>query len=700
MVVTRKTFATLVLAPAILAGGQAQTPSPSPGPVFPADVEAVTVDVVVLDQRGLPVEGLTRDDFRLTEDDRPQVLTSFEAAALGESEPVVRPSRTRLSTNVERPARPERSFVIVFDNAHLAPTQASRAKAALEDFLRTGLQPGDQVTVVPTAGGAWWTAGMPEGYEDLRKFLARLDGQRVQDISTGRISDYEALRLHVHRDPAVTGMVARRYYENGLIVELPQGRGERETRRDLDVSPGLALIQAKAAQVYTAARSRARHTLRTLERVIESLAAGKGRKAVLLVSEGFIHDPSVGEFRDVVRAARQANAAVYFIDAAGGPGVLGAGVTDSGVPVEERDVLTVAAQAPLEVGGAVSVAADTGGESFRNAQDLAEGMRRVVAESRAYYLLGYQSTNAKRDGKFRKIRVEVDRQGVEVRARRGYYAQGGRQPKPDPKELDPGLRRALDAPSAVGALPLRLVAHVLGARDGKASVLLVAEADPRPFVFKEKAGRYEGSLESYVVVASRDTGENFHQQKRIDLSLPGEVRAALERSWLPILREFELPTGTYQARVLLRDEKGGRVGTVRHDFEVPDLRQLRVSTPVLTDTTQVDASGQPRPVPVARRVFAPGARLVYVFEVYGADRDSRTRAPRVSVEYVIRRGDGTTFAEVPPRPLTPGLQGEIAHRVVLGLDHAQPGDYEITLRVRDEVAGKTLEVRDPFTVGS
>jgi hypothetical protein len=242
-----------------------------------------------------------------------------------------------------------------------------------------------------------------------------------------------------------------------------------------------------------------------------------------------------------------------------------------------------------------------------------------------------------------------------------------------------------------------LAAYVFGAAAAdKAAVLLVAEIDPEAIPFTEVGGRFAAELDSYAVVASRDTGQNHAQEKEIALGLPPEVRSRLARTWLPVYRDFELPPGTYQARFLVRERRSGRMGTVRHAFEVPPPDRFRVSTPILTDSLQADPKAGPRPVPLARRSFPPGASLAYLFEVYGAASDGG--GPRVVSRYEVRRADGSTLVRAEPSPIEPGPQGQLSRQVAVSLQGAPAGDYEIVLTVEDRVSGRTLEVRDPFTV--
>ena len=76
-------------------------------------------------------------------------------------------------------------------------------------------------------------------------------------------------------------------------------------------------VRARASETYFKSVTRNRLTLGVLKRVLESLADSKGRKSVILVSQGFIYDPNLSEFKDVVQASRRGNAAVYFLDTRG-----------------------------------------------------------------------------------------------------------------------------------------------------------------------------------------------------------------------------------------------------------------------------------------------------------------------------------------------------------------------------------------------
>ena len=167
------------------------------------------------------------------------------------------------------------------------------------------------------------------------------------------------MQIYFGRDPFVLSVVARRWYENGMLAELP---GTSSGSEELDISPGLPLIRAKAAEAHQEISKRAEISLSAMERVVTSLATQRGRKTVLVVSEGFVHDSSRPEFRDLVRAARDANAVLHFFDTRGSRGPTIPGIdAEFGRAVEERDRGTVVLNFSHEAEGSESIASDAGG---------------------------------------------------------------------------------------------------------------------------------------------------------------------------------------------------------------------------------------------------------------------------------------------------------------------------------------------------
>jgi len=694
------TFPSTVSAQAPQASPQpSASPEGAPELSFPAEIQQVVVDVVVTDKKGNPITGLTAADFALTEDGKPQPITSFEAIQLPERVSDVPPPKPRLSSNQSPEAQAGRTFAIVFDDVHMAPFQAHRAKAAVAEFLKSGVREGDRVTLAAAGGGAWWSTRMEAGREELITLLKRLDGRRMPDMAPDRMSDYEAMRIHVYGDAQVEARVARRFETFGVNPGSTYSN-QSSTGLAMDGDP---MVRGRAADVYFQAVSRNRITLEVMERVLSSLQGVKGRKSLVLVSEGFIYDPNLDEFKRVIESSRRSNVAIYFLDTRGLGGLSVYASAQFGPALPEQDLGSAFMETLDASEGSESLAADSGGFSVKNTNDLARGITRIAQENRSYYLLGYTPSNTARDGRFRKIQVKLPgRKSIEVRARKGYYAPGVGKTALDKKPgSDPKIQQALDSPYEVSEIPLRMTAFVFDETLlGKASVIVNTDVDIRGFAFEEKDGRLSDTMEFLLVVAHRESGEFFRYDQKVDMNLRPETRERFAASWFPIARDFELAPGGYQAKIVVRDKNSGRVGTVIHEFDVPELTSFRLSTPVLTDVLIQGEPGQDRPRPqmLARRSFAPGGMLFCQFDVYGAAKDKTSSMPRVSASYEIRAKDGRVVVSVPASQIQPTSLGKLSRIVGSPIDGVEPGDYELVLSIRDEIAGKTLEAREPFVV--
>ncbi len=700
---------TAALAPPLTGVARAQAP-PGP-PTFPSGVELVTVDAVVLDRDGRPVPGLTRDDFVVKEDGRRRDIVSFEAfdvGAIAEEPEAVAP--TVVASNEPRSAG--RAFAIVLDDLRIAPERVPAAKETAARFLERFAREGDLVTVATTSGDAWWSARIPDGREDLTSVLARARGHHVDVPLLDRMTEYEAFWIATHEDsPSPSSLVP------GTSITLP---GRAASSVPEVVPPGSikervkqrwqranvcqpiycdSLVRGRAAEIDGARRARVSLTLACVRRALEALAPVRGRKSLLLLSEGFLQDFS-SDARAVAAASREANTAVYFVDVRGLVALPAYGTAaDVGPPPDERERTAVAfEEATVESAGAAGLADDTGGFSVRNTNDLSAGVWRIAAESRVFYLLGFYPPEGKAPRQWRNLRVEVKRPGLTVRARRGYTLQSEMASLPPggagTKEpaVDPAVARTLDSAHSATGIPLRAIAYVQEPRPGDVvHVLVAAELDTAAVTAGVGVAMH---LEASAQVGMRDSGRLFRQDAAVTIA----AEAGEGPTWRAFTREFELPPGVAQVRLVVRDPASGAIGSVLQRLEVPFPGELRVSTPILTDRVEPAALGQPpRPALAAHRVFAPGGGLYCQYEVFGAAQPGGA-GPRVDAAFELRRSDGETVRKAASTPIAVGADGRLVRTVGASLEGLEEGAYELLLEVEDEVSGERLVRREPFAL--
>ena len=550
-------------------------------PRFSSTVDLVTVDAVVLDRQGRPVRGLTAEDFTLLEDGKPQVVASFEAFDLGARAALAVPKAPpgSVATNLRSAPAAARSFVLLVDDLSLAPTRQEVVRTALARFLGDGVREGDELIFATTSGDAWWTARMPEGREDVLALAARVRGRNLAETAPDAISEWEAFRISRFEErggggegggPAgppgnqadqpgqpptavpgsMTERVVQRYYQRRICdsVYTPPWQCR-------------AMVQSRAEPVDLRRRNRTQDTLRAVDRAVFALTGERGRKALLFLTEGFLNDPEVTPLQEVAGRCREANLAVYSFDVRGLITGL-AGADEPNAPNTAELGLMQVEQVDFQAAGSVSLAEETGGFAVRNTNDLAGSAVRVAEESSVYYLFGYAPPEGKGPRDWRKLKIQVKRPGLEVRARKGYTlrtiaeiaAAAERRPvrkgAPSTAKTKPGegaaeaplvpadVARALATAHDADAIPLRAMAYVLDERPGgTVRTVLAVEADTHSLSNLGGDERPGTALTLSIMATHRDSGKTQRIDQRILVDASGG------RAWEGWLALSRTPAG-------------------------------------------------------------------------------------------------------------------------------------------------------------
>jgi VWFA-related protein len=623
--------------------------------VFGAGVELVRLDVVVLDRDGRPVTGLLRGDFVVEEEGRPQAVESFEPVVVRGDRPATTDEPPRLTGARLRAPSEGRCLLFFVDDLHVAPPTMERVRQSLRLFLEKDVREGDWVTVVAPWQQLFWTARNGWEYRQAAAAVGRLVGQGTGDGA----GDWAAVRALEYGLPGLDA-------SSGAVMAggsgTPAGPGQFAVvgRPDAPV---------KGEEVVARIRRRTGATLGGLQQALESLVRLRGQKSLLLLSEGFLLLPKMPGYQEAIDLARRANVAIHFVDVRGAQTGVTSARGGAGVTPMPGAAFAVAS------GDTEGIAEVTGGTVFAG-NDAEEGFRRVAARSDAYYLLGY-APDRPGPGE-RKVKVRVAREGLDVRARsRHYVPEPAKAAKAEPPSPALAAMRSLADSTD---LPVRTATFFFEANaKGEVATLLATEVVPPP-------GKKGGRLFKLVSEArARDGGlpvrDQFEGSPEVDPGVP-----------LILSRQWHLPAGVWQARLLVEDTTTGRLGTVLHTFEVPDPRAFRLSTPILTAELE-DPDGKRKPKVALGRTFRTGATLYCQYNVYGPT----DRAPRALGAWTLRRGE-ELVREAPPTPIRPGGDGRLTRTLGISLQGASPGEYALTLAVTDEKSGEALSRTEAFTV--
>jgi hypothetical protein len=319
-------------------------------------------------------------------------------------------------------------------------------------------------------------------------------------------------------------------------------------------------------------------------------------------------------------------------------------------------------------GTLASLAADTGGRVFTDSNDFGEAFARVQRDMSAYYLLGYSSTNAIKDGRFRRIQVRVKREGLRVEARAGYYADRDFA-HTNRTDREAQLEEQLFSPVSMTDLPVFVTGGWFRLAADRyyvpISIGVPGAAVPAP------AGTGKVSLDVLGLV--RDEQGRPVGRIRETMHLPIEGTGSLEGKQVLYQSGVTLPPGRFHVKVVVRENAAGAIGSFETPLVVPELKQaaLKVSSVVLgTQLQAAKRSDNPlvrsgvQLLPNLTHVVARDQKLFFYYEVYepqaagGETPQLRTSLAfyrgRVKVYETERRAAVFQF-EVPPGAISPGF---------------------------------------------
>jgi VWFA-related protein len=709
-------------------------------PAVPAvGSELVRLDAVVTDAQGQPVRGLVATDFELLEDGRPQRLTHFLFVAGGASPAAAaEPSAPALPAppGSDAPADAGRHVVIVVDDLHISASNLEQVRRSLVRFVGELLQPGDRVAVLTTGS----PAGVRQLTTDRAPLQAAIQGLTSREAFVGPSrgtqmtaaqaemvlrGDRSALRLASRALISEPGSV----YDNSprSAVEGPGQQAAAGAAAVAEDSKDRAAEQEARRQAEAILAEAARFsaaTLTTIEDVIRSLAPLPGRKLCLVVSDGFLvgrgtRSDQTRRLQAVVDAATRSGTVVYALDsrglaqAGGDASVAGAAVP----PGLQQEIDRRAAQIFRET--LAELSGDTGGFLVHGTNEPAPGLRRMLADNEAYYLLAYEPANTKRDGRFRRIQLRVPgRAGLAVRTRSGYFAPDERKrpekaearPAPAPTALsEEEARRILDAPIPAPPLPLKLVVDYLDLPPAGGQAIVRARVDVAGLTWRESEGRRRSELElvsGAYDAAGAAIGPTF--TRRVDLDLaPAEYDRA-QRAGLQYQHRMSLPPGRYDVRFVVTDGTLAPLGGTARRVEIPNLAddKLTLSSLFLSATAAPSAgvagaaAGSDETLldmQLLRR-FKRGATAYFQMYVYNVVPDGSGATDVVLQAQIL--SSGRVLAASKPQAVVFEQKGGVPlpQSNGMSLEGLEPGPYELRVVVVDRKANATAFRSVDFTI--
>jgi len=589
---------------------QAQPQPPQQPPItFRAEINYVEVDARVLDQQGKFVADLKPDDFQVFEDGKAQKVSAFSLVNI----PLERVERPLFASKpVESDVRNNmqaadgRIYVIMLDDLHTAALRSQRVKLAARQFIERYVGANDLAAVVATSGRGDGSQEFTTSQTRLLRAVDKFMGQKLNSSTMNMIED-----------------VQRR--------------------------AGTPMAADPAADIDDKERGyHARNALDSIRNVANYLGSIRGRrKAIVYFSEGIDYDINnmfsdqiteaqsvMDATREMIAAATRANVVVYAVDPRG----LGAEFQDMASIQSFPDdtslglgMSSIFNEVRLSQDSLRVMGEETGGFAVVNQNSFRDAFQRIVDDNSSYYVMGYYSTNDRRDGRFRKIEVKLpNRPGLTVRARKGYVAPRGKAPEASKTAANgpsPELKDAMDSPLPLTGLPVALTAVVFKGPAPKGSVVISTFIAGSMLPFTESGGMMKNDLE-VLGVATDDKGKSFSTDRStVNLNMKPDTAKRVAATGFRVIQSIDLNPGRYNLRVAVREGNTRKAGSVTFDLEVPDFSKAPLTMSDIAVTSALSGAAptvRPKdplekmlPGPLSSyREFAPADEVALFAEIY------------------------------------------------------------------------------------
>ena len=667
--------------------------------------ELVLVNVVAHDKKGNLVRDLKKGDFTLLEDGKKQEISSFdfenvdELATAGAAEATVSgvAGGTLLRSGKQAApsldARDRRLILLFFDFSAMEPEQIERSVDAAKKFVGTKMQPADLIALVSLATNMRVDLDFTD---DKTKLLAALtaynsgQGQGFENGSTG------------------------------------SAEGAAETS-------GAFSADDTDFNTFSADRK-----LLALQSLMQALGKLPQKKNLIYFSNGISQSgvDNQSALRATTAAAVKANVSIYSLDIRGLQAFPPGGEAQS-ASLHGQSAYSGAAVLNDLNGNAASqdtlatLSSDTGGKAFFDSNDFGGVFSQVQKDSSAYYVLGFTSNNPLKDGKFRRLKLQVNRSDLKLDFRAGYYAgrdfehlnRSDREQQLE-DELDAQLPR-VDVPLYAGAAYFRQDdSHYYLA------VSLVIPGSQIPFVTEKE----KDNATIDIIGEALGVGKIRVGQLRDTLKLAVDSTQQVRRKNVQYNTGFVLAPGSYHLKFVVRENQTGRMGSFESDVQIPDLRKapLKMSSVVLSSlrapATSKKNGGNPlvrdqmELVPNITHVFAADQHLYLQYEVYdaakgknpapaaandqnGTPKDAPAVRPtkdsiRIFTSIEFLQGTTKIYESKPvvANEVTAPDRKAVIFQIDLPLQALKPGLYLCQVNVIDDVAGSFSFPRFPLLI--
>jgi VWFA-related protein len=539
--------------------GQNARPGANDTGKISVSTQLVVETVVVKDKKGNPIEGLTANDFIVTENGLPQTIRFCEHQELPETPgaaPVV-PSKpenikiyhdlakTRISPETPGNIRykDRRLMALYFDMTAMPPADQLRALSAAQRFIRTQMTSVDLISILRYSGGA---VNVLQDFTDDRNRLL------------------------------------------SIIETLIVGEGQEasnELTDDASASDTGAAFGQDDSEFNIFNTDRQLAALQTAAKMLGQLSE---KKSLVYFASGLRLNgvDNQAQLHATIDSAIRAGVSFWPIDARGLVAQAPLGDATKGSPgnigmYSGASALAVTTNFQQSQDTLYALAGDTGGKALLDYNDLTKGIVEAQHAVSSYYILGYYTTNTAQDGKFRRIKISMNATlSANLDYRQGYYA-GKLFSKFTAADKERQLEDALMLDDPITELTIAMEIDYFQLNRAEYFVPIVVKIPGRELAIAKRRGA-ERTLIDFIGEIKDDYGGMTITNVRDKVNIKLSDATSVELSKRPIEYDtgFTLLPGKYTIKFLARDAETGRIGTFQTSFVIPNLNKEEKRIPI------------------------------------------------------------------------------------------------------------------------
>jgi len=670
-----------------------QAAQPSSGPFkFGINVNTVMEAVTVKDKNGKPIEGLTAKDFVVTEDNVPQTITFCDFQKMEDNvlpsidAPTAPPipaekEKTKVESVSGNQIQPEapgdlkyrnrRLLVLYFDLTTMPPTDQFRAFDAAEKFITRQMKAADLLAII------------------------KYDGEAVR-VLVDFTDKRDDLLMAVNK-----------------MVMADQGLDELSTDADASDTGSAFGEDDSEFNLFNTNRQ-----LAALQTAVKMLGSLNEKKVLVYFSSGLQLNgiDNQAQFQATTNAAIRANTVFYTIDARGLVALAPMGNATQGSPggaalFNGGGALAQTTRFQASQDTVYALATDTGGKALLDNNDLSMGVEQAEASVSDYYLIGYNTTNGKLDGKMRRIKISLKEDATAKLDYRQVYFANKTWEKFTSSDKDRQLQDALMMGDPMTEIDLSLQVNYFQLNSAEYFTGIAMKVPGSELALARKGGAERTTIDLVGEVKDEYGSTVGNIRDHVDQKLSGETAAQLAKMPLEWDTNLVLLPGKYKIKVLARDDETGRIGTYIKDFTIPNLnkeltkvpmssvvlgsQRINMKTDALYTSKNQDKGPTVNPLiqdgiklmPSINNVFSKSRDLYVFLQAYEKGADSQ----RPLVAFVtFYRGQAKAF-ETPPLAVSEGMDPKskaVSMRFSLALSKLPPGKYDYQVTVLDPTGQK------------